>query len=52
MDRLDERRPLKSLTTVDEFTKESVEIALDHRIPNRRERSRSRRRRSDCRKAK
>jgi putative transposase len=30
MDRLDDGRRLKALTIVDDFTKESVEIALDH----------------------
>ena len=34
MDRLDEGQRLEALTIVGDFTKESVGIALDHRIPN------------------
>jgi len=34
MDRRDEGQRLKALTIVGDLTKESVEIAPDHRIPN------------------
>ena len=34
LDRLDEGQRLEALTIVGDFTKESVEIALDHRIPS------------------
>jgi len=34
MDRCDEGQRLKALTIVGDLTKESVEIAPDHRIPN------------------